>query len=89
MVVGLKHEMSVESGAASVSTGALTVEPSTQVHVYMYVHVHVYIYMMYETNVLSVLCVRACVCVYTCICVQPFCSTLGRCMCLVTISMDS
>ena len=81
MVVGLKHEMSVESGAASVSTGALTVEPSTQVHVYMY--------MMYNTNVLSVLCVRACVCVYTCICVQPFFSTLGRCMCLVTISMDS
>ena len=37
MVVGLKQEMSVESGAASVSTGALTVEPSTQVHVYMYV----------------------------------------------------
>ena len=60
MVVGLKQEMSVESGAASVSTGALTVEPSTQVHVYMY--------MMYETNVLSVLCVRACVCVYMYMC---------------------
>ena len=24
--------------------------------------------MMYETNVLTVLCVRSCVCVYTCIC---------------------
>ena len=45
---------------------------------YMYVHVHVY---MYDTTVVTVLCVRACVCVG----VQPVFSTLGRCMCLVTI----